>query len=44
MPDGTRQFREKKLEKVVDSFAQEFKVNADCNMDFALVLYPAENE
>ena len=44
MSDGTRQFREKKLEKVVDSFAQEFKVNADCNMDFALVLYPAENE
>ena len=44
MPDGTRQFREKKLEKVVDSFAQEFKVNADCNMDFALVLYPAEDE
>ena len=44
MPDGTRQFREKKLEKVVDSFAQEFKVNADCNMDFALLLYPADNE
>ena len=44
MPDGSRQFRENKLEKVVDTFAQEFKVNADCRMDFSMKLNPAEDE
>ena len=44
MPDGTRQFRENKLEKIVDSFAQDFKVNAACHMDFTLKLNPAEGE
>jgi len=44
MPDGSRQFRENKLEKVVDSFAQEFKVNADCHMNFTMTLNPTEEE
>ena len=44
MPDGTRQFREHKLEKVVDSFPEEFKVKADCRMDFTLTLKPTEEE
>ena len=44
MPDGTRQFREHKLEKVVDAFPQEFKVKADCRMDFTLTLNPTEEE
>ena len=44
MPDGTRQFRENKLEKVVDSFAQEFKVNATCYMDFTMTLNPTDEE
>jgi hypothetical protein len=38
MPDGTRQYRDHKLEKVVDTFPQEFKVKADCRMDFTLTL------
>ena len=44
MPDGTRQFREHKLEKVVDSFPEEFKVKADCRMDFTLTLNPTDEE
>jgi len=44
MPDGTRQFREHKLEKVVDAFPQEFKIKADCRMDFTLTLNPTEEE
>jgi len=44
MPDGTRQFREHKLEKVVDSFPEEFKVKADCRMDFTLTLNPTVEE
>ena len=44
MPDGTRQFREHKLEKVVDAFPQEFKVKADCRMDFTLTLNPTDEE
>ncbi len=44
MPDGTRQFRDHKLEKVVDTFPQEFKVKADCRMDFTLTLNPTEEE
>ena len=44
MPDGSRQFRENKLEKVVDSFAQEFKVNASCYMDFTMTLNPTDEE
>ena len=44
MPDGTRQFREHKLEKVVDSFPEEFKVKADCRMDFTLTLNQAVEE
>ena len=44
MPDGSRQFREHKLEKVVDSFPQEFKVNADCKMDFTMTLNPSDED
>ena len=44
MPDGTRQFREHKLEKVVDSFPEEFKVKADCDMNFTLTLNPTDEE
>lgn len=44
MPDGTRQFRDHKLEKVVDTFPQEFKVKADCRMDFTLTLNPTDEE
>ena len=45
MPDGTRQFRENKLEKVVDTFAQEFKVNvATCSMIFSMKLLPSDED
>ena len=41
LPDGTRDYRERKMEKIVDSFAQEFKVNADCKMAIKFTLKPA---
>ena len=44
MPDGSRQFRENKLEKVVDTFAEEFKINADCQMDFTMKLEPSDQD
>ena len=44
MPDGTRQFHENKLERTVDTFAQEFKVNADCKMDISMILQPSDEE
>ena len=44
LPDGTRDYRERKMEKIVDSFAQEFKVNADCKMSIKYTLNPAEDE
>ena len=44
MPDGSRQFRENKLEKVVDSFAQEFKIHANCTMSFSLELLPSDED
>ena len=44
MPDGSRQFQANKLEKVVDTFAEEFKVKADCHMDFMMRLNPTDDE
>ena len=44
MPDGSRKFQANKLEKVVDTFAEEFKVKADCRMDFMMRLNPTEEE
>ena len=41
MPDGTRQFHANKLERTVDTFAKEFKINAkECMMDFTMNLMP----
>ena len=43
--DGTKQFQDHKLEKVVDTFAQEFKVKAEeCMMDFTMNLKPTVEE
>ena len=44
MPDGTRQFRDHKMEKIVDSFAEEFKVKATCRMDVTMTLLPSDGE
>ncbi len=44
MPDGTRQFHANKLEGTVDTFPEEFKVKADCRMDFTLTLNPTDEE
>lgn len=44
MPDGSRQFRENKLEKVVDTFAEEFKIDSTCHMDFTMTLNPSDEE
>jgi len=45
MPDGTRQFRDHKLEQAVNSFPQEFKVKAEeCMMDFTMNLKPTVEE
>ena len=44
MPDGSRQFRENKLEKVVDTFAEEFKIDSTCHMDFTMTLNPSDDD
>ncbi len=45
MPDGTRQFHANKLERTVDTFAKEFKINAkECMMDFTMNLKPTVEE
>ena len=44
MPDGTKQFPENKLEKAVDTFAEEFKINAECRLDFSMILEPSDEE
>ena len=45
MPDGTRQFCDHRLEKTVDTFAQEFKVEANrSSVAFWMTLNPSEEE
>ena len=36
--DGTKQFQDHKLEKVVNTFPQEFKIEALCDMNFSMTL------
>ena len=44
MPDGTKQYAEEKLMKAVDTFAQEFKINAGGGMDFNMKLMPSDED
>ena len=44
MPDGSRQYAEHKLETAVDTFTQEFKIDATCKMDFNMKLMPTNEE
>ena len=36
--DGTKQFQDHKLEKVLNTFPQEFKIEALCDMNFSMTL------
>ena len=42
--DGTKQFQDHKLEKVLNTFPQEFKIEALCDMNFSMTLNPTEEE
>ena len=42
--DGSKQYAEHKLEKIVNSFSQEFKVNATCIMSINMTLMPSETD
>ncbi|MBQ7175886.1 MAG: hypothetical protein IJS08_00610 [Victivallales bacterium] len=44
MPDGTRQYAEQRLLKLVDSFPDDFKVNATCTMELSMKLMPSAEE
>ena len=44
MPDGTKQYAEEKLMKAVDTFAQEFKIDAGGGMDFNMKLMPSDED
>ena len=44
MPDGSRQYPEQRLLKLVDSFQDNFKVNATCSMELSMKLNPTEEE
>ncbi len=44
MPDGTKQFAEGKMMKAVDTFSQEFKIDARCSVSFSMTLNPSDEE
>jgi len=44
MPDGTRQYPEQRLLKLVDSFPDSFKVNATCTMELSMKLMPSDQD
>ena len=44
MPDGTRQYAEGKLMKAVDTFSQDFKIEAQCGVSFSMTLNPTDEE
>ena len=44
MPDGSRQYPEQRLLKLVDSFQDNFKVNANCSMELSMKLNPTDEE
>ena len=44
MPDGSRQRPGNVLENVVETFAEEFRITADCQMTFMMNLEPSEQD
>jgi len=42
--DGTKQFQDHKLEKVLNTFPQEFKIEAICDMNFSMTLNQTDEE
>lgn len=44
MSDGTRQFKERKLEEGVNTFGKGFKIDASCVVNFTMTLNPSDEE
>ena len=44
IPDGTRKYAEQKNVKLLDTFGEEFKLKASCQMNFSMKVMPSDED